>query len=95
MLERGINDPLVIKWAIRNEITEKRFKRALKLATKYFEQEPEDFDFAITVADGAARDGNPSLAVQIMEPFVRSHPTTRSIVTLLLSWQGIRRRRGV
>jgi hypothetical protein len=73
ILERGINDPLVTKWAIRNEITEKRFKRALKLATRYFEQEPEDFYFAISVADGVARDGNTALAVQIMEPFVRRH----------------------
>ena len=74
ILERGSNDPLVTKWAIRNEIGEKRIKRALKLATRYFEQEPEDFHFAITVADSVARDGNPALAVQIMEPFVRRHP---------------------
>ena len=70
LVERGMKDPLVIKWAIQKELGGKRFKQAMKLAQGYFEQEPEDFYFAMSLAGGAVRDGNPALAVQIMEPFV-------------------------
>jgi hypothetical protein len=70
LVERGMKDPLVIKWAIQKELGGKRFKQAMKLAQGYFEQEPEDFYFAMSLAGGAVRDGNSALAVQIMEPFV-------------------------
>ena len=75
LVERGNKDQLVTKWAVQNELTGKRFKQALKLAKGYFEQEPEDFYFAMSLADGAVRDGNPALAVQILEPFVSRFPS--------------------
>ncbi len=79
LVERGIKDPLVTKWAVQNELTGKRFKQALKLAKDYFEQEPEDFYFAMSLADGAVRDGNPALAVQILEPFVSGSPQLQTL----------------
>jgi hypothetical protein len=73
LVERGIKDQLVTKWAVQNELTAKRFKQAMKLAQGYFEQEPDDFYFAMSLADGAVRDGNSALGVQIMEPFVKRY----------------------
>lgn len=70
---RGMDDPLIVKWAIREELREKRFTQAMKLAAGYFEAEPDDFYFAASLADAAAQAGKPAVAVQILEPFVKKH----------------------
>lgn len=70
---RGIDDPLIVKWAIRQELREKRFDQAMKLAAGYFEQEPDDFYFAASLADAAVQNGKPAVGVQILEPFVKKY----------------------
>ena len=70
LVERGAKDSLLKKWLASNELVGGRFKPALKFAKDYFEQEPTDYYFAMTVAGYAVRNGNPALAVQMIEPFV-------------------------
>jgi tetratricopeptide (TPR) repeat protein len=66
-------DSLLIKWAIQNELSARRFRQAVTMAATYFEQEPGDFYFAFTLAEGAVQNRNPAIAVQLLKPFVKRH----------------------
>lgn len=73
VMAQGINDPVLIKRTITDDLAEHKFQTAYRKAQQYFEKEPEDISLASTLAGAALRAGQPVLAVQILEPLVRKH----------------------
>jgi len=73
LLSKGVDDSLLKKLNIRNDLRENHLKHAMEQSRQYFTQEPTDFYFAGEMALSAFRAGYPVQAVHIMEPFVEKY----------------------
>lgn len=73
VMAQGNHDPILIKRTITDDLAEHKFQKAYRKAQQYFQQEPEDISLARTLAAAAVHAGQPALAVQILEPWVRKH----------------------
>jgi hypothetical protein len=73
LMAQGINDPILIKRTITDDLTEHNFQKAYRKAQQYFKVEPEDISLASSLAAAAFHAGQPALGVQILEPLVSTH----------------------
>ncbi len=73
IMAQGINDPMLMKRTILDDLAEHQFQKAHRKAQQYFKGEPEDFSFASSLAWATFRAGQPALGVQILEPLVSTH----------------------
>ena len=73
LMAQGINDPILIKRTITDDLAEHNFQKAYRKAQQYFKVEPEDIFLASSLARAAFHAGQPALGVQILEPFVSTH----------------------
>ena len=73
LIAQGINDPMLTKRTIIDDLAEHKFQKAHRKAQEYFKDEPEDFSFAGELAWATFRAGQPALGVQILEPLVSKY----------------------
>lgn len=73
LVEKGINDPMLRKQAMMYDLVDQRFQKVFRQAQQYFNEEPDDISFAMSLAGTIGQLGQRALAVQILEPIANKH----------------------